>query len=90
MNKPLILVEQEMKETLVNTINEYSKELPMSMILSALDSLVTSCTEIAEQQLASARKEYEKALAEESLAEEEANEEVMEEVVEENKEQTDE
>ena len=91
MNKPLILVEQEMKETLVNTINEYSKELPMSMILSTLNTLVSSCTDIAEQQLKNAQKAYQAELEKEQNDMAEQERLVQEDIeAEENKEQTDE
>lgn len=91
MNKPLILVEQEMKEELVGTVNKYARELPMSMILSTLKELVSLCQSTAKQQLKEAQRAYQTELEKEQNDMAEQERLVQEDIeVEDNKEQTDE
>lgn len=58
MNKPIILVEQEMKEELVEMINRYTKELPITIVITMLSDCANSLMQLKEKQLAEAMEKY--------------------------------
>lgn len=58
MEKPIILIEQEMREELVEVTNKYISQLPASMIATTLDNLHNTVVKLAEQQLQQAKEEY--------------------------------
>lgn len=59
MEKPLILIEQEMKEELAEVVNKYASQLPMTTILYTLKEMTVACDGIARNQLEQAKKQYE-------------------------------
>lgn len=58
MDKPIVLVEQELKEELVNLINKYNEQLPISIVITMLADCTNSLVQIRNQQLAKAVEEY--------------------------------
>lgn len=58
MEKPIILIEQEMREELVEVTNKYISQIPASMIATVLSNLHNTVVELAEQQLEKAKEEY--------------------------------
>lgn len=58
MEKPIILIEQEMKEDIVEVVNKYIPQLPATMIATVLDTLHNTVVQLAEQQLQQAKEEY--------------------------------
>ena len=59
MDKPMILVEQEMKTMLVDIINTYSQVLPITSIHYAFKECTDSLEQVVEQQIVQAQKQYE-------------------------------
>jgi hypothetical protein len=59
MEKPIILIEKEMREEVVEMINKYISQLPATMIISAIKDTLGSLNDIAERQLNQAIKDYE-------------------------------
>ena len=68
MDKPLILVEQDMKQEVIDIVNKYSPQVPMSMIITALNETLTLCVQIQERQIEQAREEYEKSIKESEVS----------------------
>lgn len=59
MEKPIILIEKEMREEVVEMINKYISQLPATMIISAIKDTLGSLNDIAVRQLNQAIKDYE-------------------------------
>ena len=59
MEKPIILIEKEMREEVVEMINKYISQLPATMIISAIKDTLGSLNDIAGRQLNQAIKDYE-------------------------------
>ena len=64
MDKPLILIEQDMKQDVANIVNKYKSQLPMSVLINTFNDILNLCTQIQAQQLEQATAEYEKSLVE--------------------------
>lgn len=60
MEKPFILVQNEMREELNTLVNKYTSSVPIVNIIDALMSLANVLTPMAEAQLKQAQAEYEK------------------------------
>lgn len=60
MNKPLILVEQEMRQDIAEATNKYINQLPATMIAGFLLRLTEQFEKLAEQQYKQAMEQYEK------------------------------
>lgn len=61
MEKPIILVEIEMKEDFAKVVNKYIGQIPAMHIVTALESITNELNNIASIQIEAARKEYESA-----------------------------
>lgn len=64
MEKPFILVQNEMREELNTLVNKYTASVPVMNIIDALVSLTNVLTPMAESQLKQTRMQYEKAVKE--------------------------
>lgn len=60
MEKPIILIEREMKEQLVHLLNQYVGQLPATMILASLSDVTRQFEDLAEKQYEQAKAVYEK------------------------------
>lgn len=60
MDKPIVLVEHELKEELVDMLNRYIINIPASMIANILKDAQIQMQQLAEEQLKQAQVEYNK------------------------------
>lgn len=60
MNKPIIILEQEMRQDIAEATNKYINSLPATMIAGFLSKLTAQFEELAQQQYAQAKAQYEK------------------------------
>ena len=64
MEKPFILVQQDMREELNTLVNKYTKSVPIVNIIDALSGMINVLNPLVEEQLKQARMQYEKAVKE--------------------------
>ena len=64
MEKPFILVQQDMREELNTLVNKYTKSVPIVNIIDALSGMINVLNPLVEEQLKQARIQYEKAVKE--------------------------
>ncbi len=60
MNKPIIILEQEMRQDIAEATNKYINTLPATMIAGFLSKLTEQFEKLAEQQYIQAKVQYEK------------------------------
>jgi hypothetical protein len=60
MDKSIVLVEQELKEEMVEMLNKYINNIPASMIANILKDAQIQMQQLAEEQLKQAQVEYNK------------------------------
>lgn len=58
MDKPIVLVEHELKEEMVEILNKYIINIPASMIANILKDAQIQMQQLAEEQLKQAQVEY--------------------------------
>ena len=58
MDKPIVLVEHELKEEMVEMLNKYIINIPASMIANILKDAQIQMQQLAEEQLKQAQVEY--------------------------------
>ena len=64
MEKPFILVQQDMREELNTLVNKYTQSVPIVNIIDALSGMINVLNPLVEEQLKQARMQYEKAVKE--------------------------
>lgn len=59
MDKPIIILEQEMRQDIADAANRYINQLPATMIAGFLSKLTEQFEKLAEQQYIQAKARYE-------------------------------
>lgn len=75
MQKPQIILIEEMRQEIADVINKYASQVPAVTMADFFDKLATETHAIASQQLARAKQQYEESLKAESEVKDNVGEE---------------
>lgn len=69
MNKPLLIVEQEFQERMLQLVNEYIPNVPARYLRFDIEDVLKQLATLEEQQIKQVREEYKKTIEESEVNE---------------------